>query len=128
MPSRDYLADLRASADYNPVNKRRFHQAAETLLRRLAKQLDAAGIFGTRDPIRHNYAGIAVSGEVTLHYDHLYVQVSQSMLGDNVVMFRDCKSRNDYSGGANRFATAAQLCDTDELARRIIQIYKVKVL
>lgn len=125
---KDYLTDLRASASYDDANKRRFHQAAETLLRRLAKRLDAAGIFGTHDPIRHNYAGIAVSGEVTLHYDYLYVQVSQSMMGDNVVMFRDCKHRKDYSGGGNRFATAAELCDTERLAHRIIETYRVKVL
>ncbi|NDF13658.1 MAG: hypothetical protein EB060_12700 [Proteobacteria bacterium] len=60
--------------------------------------------------VRSNLGGIAVSGEVTLHTDPLpgthhgiYIQVSQwcASASNSTVLFRTCKSRRDYTGGAN---------------------------
>ena len=70
--------------------------------------------------LRSNEGGIAVSGEVTLHADHLYVQVSQPATGsDTGVLFRSCRDRRDYVGGVNNFAALDLLHRPDELARRI---------
>src|SRR5262249_6523585 len=67
-----------------------------------------------------NEAGIAVSGEITLHADRLYVQVSQSAMGyDSGILFRSCRDRRDYVGGMNNFASLDLLRRPGELARRI---------
>jgi hypothetical protein len=114
----NYLNALTTDASYSFEAKRAFHTAARTLLLRLTKELD--GYYGGRDPIRSNQGGMAVSGEITLHYNHLYVQISQSCLGDNrIVLFRSCDSRKDYTGHQNHFATALELCDSKALAARI---------
>jgi hypothetical protein len=127
MPTTDkqYVDMLCKEASYDYEAKKNFHRAAKTLLKRLAERLDKTGGpgtdtgYGVRDPIRSNQGGIAVSGEVTLHYDRLYVQVSQRFASSAGVMFRECKSRKDYSGGYNNFATFAMLCNTEDMARLI---------
>jgi hypothetical protein len=82
-----------------------------------------AGALGLGDSdydLRSNEAGIAVSGEVTLHADHLYIQVSQPATGrDSGILFRSCEGRRDYVGGVNNFASLDSLHRPDELARRI---------
>jgi hypothetical protein len=84
---------------YDPAGKEQFLKMA----RQLAKLTsDSLGLgTGERD-IRVNKAGIAVSGEVTLHSDSLYVQFGQSMMGDTFLC-RSCKGRKDYVGGVNHF-------------------------
>ena len=63
---------------------------------------------------------IAVSGEITLHADWLYVQVSQPATGsDTGILFRSCRHRHDYIGGVNNFASLDLLHRPKELARRI---------
>ena len=56
--------------------------------------------------LRSNEAGIAVSGEITLHADRLYVQVSQPATGGGYRHpVRSCRDRRDYVGGVNNFAS-----------------------
>ncbi|QXN72577.1 hypothetical protein RCTIPTONUS_107 [Rhodobacter phage RcTiptonus] len=113
--AQDDLRALRTRVDYNAEAKAKFLSTAKKLLQRLKKEL--GNEYGECDRIRTNKGGIAVSGEVTLHYDRLYVQVSQSCMGDRgTVMFRSCASRNDYSGGQNNFADSETLVDTATLA------------
>jgi hypothetical protein len=58
--------------------------------------------------LRSNQGGVAVSGEVTLHADRLYVQASQPTTGsDTGILFRSCDGRRDYVGGVNNFASLA---------------------
>ena len=66
---------------------------------------DAVGVSSCYDQCANAWppllvpAGTAVSGEITLHGDHLYVQVSQSALGSHSgILFRTCKGRKDYVG------------------------------
>ena len=109
------LDTLRRSVSYDEDAKKAFHSAAKKYLKRLRAELGTE--YGEADPIRSNKGGIAVSGEVTLHFDGLYVQVSQSFMGDRgIVMFRSCLSRKDYSGGTNNFADSETLVDTATLA------------
>jgi hypothetical protein len=57
---------------YAPEQKRRFHTQARARLRRLAAAL---GFSSSSCDLRSNLAGIAVSGEITLHHERVYVQV-----------------------------------------------------
>jgi hypothetical protein len=109
--------DFRKPVAYDPEAKRAFHSRARRQLKQLAETLGLP--LGSYD-LRSNLAGIAVSGEVTLHAEYLYVQVSQSAMGcDSGILFRTCQGRKDYHGGSNNFASLDLLNGPDELARRI---------
>lgn len=105
------------SCAYDEAQKSRFHSTARARLRRLAVDLNlAAGSFD----LRSNKAGIAVSGEITLHHEAVYVQVSQSALGGGMgILIHSCCGRRDYTGGANNFASLALLDDIPALAERV---------
>jgi hypothetical protein len=77
------------------------HRAAMGMLRELAAAL---GYAPDAYDVRSNKGGIAVTGEVTLHADNLYVQVCDAW-GSNHLAFlvRTCKGRKDYCGGANHY-------------------------
>lgn len=80
--------------------KRGLHKDSAAYLRMLATELG----FDRKDyGIRSNEGGIAGSGEITLHTDTLYVQISQwAMDGDNIsFLIRGCKSRKDCTGMGN---------------------------
>ena len=94
--------------------KAEWHKTGKKILNSLAKELGLAK--GTYD-IRSNMAGVAVSGEVTLHGENIYVQLSESCLGpDWGFMWRTCKGRKDYTGGANQWARWDMLNDLPSLA------------
>lgn len=102
---------------YDEAQKRRFHATARARLRQLADALSLPA--GSYD-LRSNKAGIAVSGEITLHHDCVYVQVSQSSLGhDPGILIRTCASRRDYRGGHNNFASLSFLDDVLRLAEAV---------
>jgi hypothetical protein len=84
---------------YNPEAKAQFLKMARQLAKLTA---DALGLEAGERDIRVNKAGIAVSGEVTLHSDSLYVQFGQSMMG-GTFLCRSCNGRKDYTGGMNNF-------------------------
>jgi hypothetical protein len=115
--SRTARFDFRKRVSYDPGTKRLFHNHAR---RRLFKLAEVLGFIpGTYD-LRSNEGGIAVSGEVTLHADRVYVQVSQPATGrDTGILFRSCEGRRDYVGGPNNFASLDLLHRPAELARRI---------
>jgi hypothetical protein len=117
MPRPSTTFDFGKPVAYDAAAKRLFHSRARSQLRRLATTLGLAP--GSYD-LRSNPAGIAVSGEIILHTDCLYVQASQSVMGhDNGILFRPCKGRKDYVGGPNNFASLDLLNRPEELARRI---------
>lgn len=89
--------------------KRQMHSAGRAFLQRLARDL---GLQTHQCDIRSNVAGIAVSGEVTLHADRLYVQISESCIGGRVgpvAMYRTCNGRQDYCGGTNHFRSLGEI-------------------
>jgi hypothetical protein len=117
MPRPSSPFDFAKRVAYDPEAKRRFHDHARRQLRALAAALDLAE--GDYD-LRSNEGGIAVSGEITMHAERLYVQVSQPSTGSNSgILFRSCKDRRDYCGGVNNFAPLDQLHAPAKLARRI---------
>jgi len=109
--------DFRKRVAYDDDAKRLFHRHARRQLGLLA---DALGLAPGSFDLRSNKGGSAVSGEVTLHADHLYVQACQPATGhDSGVLFRMCQGRKDYTGGRNNFASLDLLNDPGQLARTI---------
>lgn len=85
----------------DPALKRSFHKDSAAYLRLLATSL---GLCRSSYDIRSNEGGIAVSGEITLHTDTLYVQISQWAAGHGAslsFLIRGCLSRKDYTGMTN---------------------------
>ena len=102
---------------YDAAQKKSFHASARARLRRLAVELAMPA--GSYD-LRSNQGGIAVSGEITLHHEGVYIQVSQSAMGGGMgVLIRTCRGRRDFTGGVNNFATLTMLDDLPALAARV---------
>ena len=80
-------------------DKGAMHRSAMGMLRDLAAAL---GYAPDAYDVRSNKGGIAVTGEVTLHTDNLYVQVCDAWGGNHLqLLIRTCKGRKDYCGGMN---------------------------
>jgi hypothetical protein len=105
------------SCSYDEQQKRRFHSTARLRLKKLAAELHLpAGSY----EVRSTKAGIAVSGEVTLHHTAVYIQVGQfGMSSGHGVLIRTCNGRKDYTGGANHFVALAMLDDIPALAAAV---------
>ncbi|MHA6645770.1 hypothetical protein [Mesorhizobium sp. A623] len=105
------------SCAYDDAQKRRFHSTARSRLKLLATELRLPS--GSFD-IRSNKGGIAVSGEVTLHHDRVYIQVGQFGLSSgHGILIRTCKGRKDYTGGPNHFVALTMLDDVPALAAAV---------
>ena len=115
--------DFRRRVCYDAPAKRAFHSHACRQLKRVAAAL---GLSPGAYDLRSNQGGIAVSGEVTLHADRLYVQACQPAAGhDTGVLFRTCEGRKDYHGGPNNFASLDLLNRPQDLAARIREVCRV---
>lgn len=90
----------------DPDIKRDFHRLSKLVLNSIKIELDHE-----HSEIRSNMGGIAVSGEITLHTDRLYVQISEGYMGKQI-MYRSCEGTKDFTGGTNRFLSL------EEFARR----------
>ena len=118
------MIDWYARCDYEPDTKRRFHAEARARLRLLAASL---GLPPGSFDLRSNAGGIAVSGEITLHHDGIYVQVSQPATGaDSGILIRTCQGRRDYPGGRNHFAPLRLLDDVPALAQQVRTVMAIK--
>jgi hypothetical protein len=101
---------------YDDAQKRNFHLSGRKHLKALATALGFEP--GSYD-VRSNQGGVAVSGEVTLHHERIYVQICQPATGwDTGILIRTCQGRNDYTGGPNHFAPLSMLDDILILANR----------
>lgn len=76
--------------------------------------------------VRSNKAGIAVSGEVTLHINRvpnyplgLYIQICQYSSGQ-AVLYRTCNNLADYVGHTNHFASLREAVDDPKLFFKIL--------
>jgi len=83
----------------DPKKKNLLHSRGIRFLKELAKDLKL-----TNFNVRSNRAGIAVSGEITLISDQLYVSISQTYTrrSDLLILMRGVKHNKDYSGLRNR--------------------------
>lgn len=89
----------------NPHSYRKlaFHSKGKAVLRAVAKEL---GLQSGSYDIRSNLGGVAVSGEMTLHGERIYISLS-----DMGFMYRSCQGRKDYTGGANHWMKWDSLLD-----------------
>jgi hypothetical protein len=125
MKIEDFIRTAMTPCGYNPEIKRKFHSQGAAILRVLATLLDYKK--GDYD-LRHNQGGIAVSGEITLHSDTLYVQFSQSPTNHTGFLWRTCSDRKDYTGHFNQWAAWSDLVDLQGLADRMKAAMKKRVL
>ena len=83
--------------------KKQFHTKSAAFLRALGNDLGFKEFKVTK-----NYAGIAVSGEITLmgmwgDGNGLYLQISQPITQQREFLYRSITHLKDYSGGNNRW-------------------------
>lgn len=108
---------------HDAAAKEVFHREAKKALRRVA---DALGLAKADYDLRSNQGGPAVSGEITLHTDHAYIQVDLGCMGPaREVMYRTCDGRRDYTGGRNNFASIANLLDPLSFAAHLRQTLRL---
>jgi uncharacterized protein (DUF2164 family) len=105
---------------YNEKRKAEFKRLATKLMKELVKELDLEA--GTYD-IKWNAGGIAVSGEVWLFHDNVFIEFSQSALGP-MFYYRKPKDRKnsvhpDMTVGRNHWLRYDQLIDMPSAARII---------
>lgn len=107
------LVTERGSCSYNEGNKRNFHRLGKKILKEIA---DLMGLKPSEYDLRSNQGGIAVSGEVTLHTETLYVQFSQFVSGCGEILYRRCDGRKDYCGKRNQWMAWTMLEDLQHVA------------
>lgn len=107
----------RRGVGYDPEAKRAFHREARAALAALARQL---GLVPGDYDLRVNAGGIAVSGEVTLHTETFYVQISCGVMGPGrEILYRRCQGRRDYCGDRNNFSDIALAVDAARFAKTL---------
>jgi len=94
--------------------------------RRLGRRILTAIAHGLGLPdgsydVRWNPAGPAVSGEVTLHGERIYIQFSDSSLG---ILYRSCQGRTDYRGGPNQWLAYHALTDFDYAVGQLLRVHR----
>ena len=92
---------------YNEADKKIFHAECKKVLKVLAKKMD---LKTSEFKVSSNKAGIACSGQITLHTDSVYISVSQSM-GKPNALYRSCEGITDYSGGSNNYYPIEKILD-----------------
>jgi hypothetical protein len=99
---------------YDGEQKKAFHRQARIALRALAKELRLSP---DSFDVRSCVGGIAVSGEIILHGETIYIQICQPATGaDSGILIRTCEGRRDYHGGRNHLAPLSLLDCPAELA------------
>jgi len=102
-----FAAKFTRSVAYTVEEKNAFHRDGMKLLKSLAKDC------GIEADFRSNKGGIAVSGEITMHGDTVYVQLYQPSYGPSDFQFlvRSCQGRKDYTGATNHFVNSSDPCE-----------------
>ncbi|SAL07218.1 hypothetical protein AWB81_07965 [Caballeronia arationis] len=93
--------------------KRDFHFYGAKFLRSLAVRI---GLERGTHHVRSNMGGNAVSGEVYLMHDKLYMWITQSFNYEVVLFYRACNGRRDHIGGENNSLRVADLADEGRAA------------
>jgi len=108
---KDFIAVANKDLSYSYEPKTEFHRLGKRVAKKVAVALGLPT--GSYD-IRSNLGGVAVSGEVTLHGEDIYIQFGKSFSGEPRIMYRSCKGRKDYTGGSNNFMDVESLQNFDE--------------
>lgn len=100
------VKSMSVNLSYNQEAKDKFHRAAKKALKKIAEDI---GLNKEEYDLRSNKGGIAVSGEVTLHGDKIYIQISKECMPNTEIMYRACYGRKDYCGKTNNFMSVSDL-------------------
>jgi hypothetical protein len=107
--------------DDNAEIKKLFHKESKKLLKVIAEDLGLENY-----EIRNNRGGPAVSGEIILHGDRIYMYLfSEGPHRGASLLYRGCKSSRDYCGGTNHFAEVTELGDPGYYARFLDKCQKL---
>jgi hypothetical protein len=109
---------------YDYVGKKLFHKLGKSVLRDIAKEL---GYVKGNFEIRSNKGGDAVSGDVILHANNLYINLSQSSFIGNVFMYRSCKGMTDYCGGTNHWMKFETLLDFPKAIEEFRKVRRINL-
>lgn len=90
---------------YQDGPKKEFHRLGHKLAVSLARGM---GLKPDQYEIRHMEGGIAVTGEIVLHSDSIYIQLSDVEFG---MLYRKVKNRKDYTGERNCWMPWRQFAD-----------------
>lgn len=102
---------------YDAAAKDLFHADGRKAMRNLAAALALADGSYT---IRSNRSGPSVSGEITLHGEEVWVQLSLGALGPEYeVTFRRVRGQHDHLGDRRRFAAIRELLNAERFAERL---------
>jgi hypothetical protein len=102
---------------YDVPAKRAFHADGRRAMRRLA---EALGLEEGAFDIRAAPGGAAVSGEITLHADEVWVQLSLDCRSPECeVLYRRVHGRRDHLGDRNHWASVRDLLAPDRFAARL---------
>jgi hypothetical protein len=108
------------SVAYDDQAKREFLRMGEQVAIMLASRM---GLNEDQYDVRVNKAGVAVSGEVTLHTDTHYLQIAQSTgFLEKGFLVRACKGRKDYVGSRNYFVKWTDLRDMDKVCEFVLSL------
>lgn len=107
------LADnINGYSNEGATSKAAFHTQGKKFLKELDAVLNPNGDHAKQ--IRSNLGGVAVSGEVTLHSEHMYVQISEHATSRGLsIMYRTCDGLKDYSGHTNNFISMRDFANPD---------------
>lgn len=103
---------INAYSENSAKNKDEFIKLCKAYLNMIVKKL---GLTKDQYEIRVNRSGIAGSGDITLHTDTLYVQLSQSCCDRHSFMYRSCRGQKDYTGGRNEWMRWTNLLDIPDV-------------
>ena len=113
---KDFIKLAKGNLSYvQPEIKDKFHRLGREVAKEIASLL---GLSPGSYEIRSNKGGIAVSGEITLHAEHLYIQFFR---GERF-LWRICRHNRDFSGLTNQWMSFDDLsnletcCQTWKLA------------
>lgn len=102
---------------YDEAAKRVFHREGRQAMCRLAEALELEP--GSYD-VRSDKGGVAISGDITLHGEDVWVRLSLSPFGaGREVAFRRVNGRTDHFGDRNRWASINELLAPDRFASRL---------
>jgi hypothetical protein len=97
--------------------KKDFHYFGALFLRSLA---DRIGLQRGTHHVRSNLGGDAVSGEIYLRHDKLYMWITQSFDGQVLLIYRACNGRRDSIGEQNNTIKLIDMKD-DARAAELVQ-------
>lgn len=119
MNTREFVSYVQSrNFSYNPEAKETFHEEGRKVLKRIAQRMGLPK--GSYD-IRSNMGGIAVSGEVTLHGEHIYIQLDKGSISDRL-LYRRCNGRKDYCGHANHWMRWDELANVTEAVKEFKRV------